>query len=58
MKTRYGAWINLPGISTKEVAQIREVRLDSNVVGVGSGKTKREAEQMAAKEALALFDVK
>ena len=30
MKTRYGAWINLPGISTKEVAQIREVRLDSN----------------------------
>lgn len=35
-----------------------EVRLDSNVVGVGSGKTKREAEQMAAKEALALFDVK
>ena len=35
-----------------------EVRLDTNVVGVGTGKTKREAEQMAAKEALALFDVK
>ena len=35
-----------------------EVRLNSNVVGKGSGKSKREAEQNAAKEALALFDVK
>ena len=35
-----------------------EVRLNSNVIGYGSGKTKREAEQMAAKEALTLFDVK
>ena len=35
-----------------------EVRLNSNVVGKGSGKNKREAEQNAAKEALALFDVK
>jgi len=35
-----------------------EVRLNSNVIGHGSGKTKREAEQMAAKEALTLFDVK
>ena len=35
-----------------------EVRLNSNVIGHGSGKTKREAEQMAAKEALVLFDVK
>ena len=35
-----------------------EVRLDSNTVGTGKGKTKREAEQAAAKEALALFDVK
>lgn len=35
-----------------------EVRLNSNVVGKGSGKSKREAEQAAAKEALALFDVK
>jgi ribonuclease-3 len=35
-----------------------EVRLNSNVIGVGSGRTKREAEQCAAKEALLLFDVK
>ena len=35
-----------------------EVRLNSNVVGKGTGKTKREAEQFAAKEALDLFGVK
>ena len=35
-----------------------DVRLNSNVIGHGAGKTKREAEQNAAKEALALFDVK
>lgn len=35
-----------------------EVRLSSNVIGKGTGKTKREAEQFAAKEALKLFDVK
>lgn len=35
-----------------------EVRLNSNVVGNGKGKTKREAEQLAAKEALILFGVK
>lgn len=35
-----------------------EVRLNSNVVGKGCGKTKRMAEQNAAKEALQLFDVK
>jgi len=35
-----------------------EVRLNSNVVGKGKGKTKREAEQHAAKEALVLFGVK
>ena len=35
-----------------------EAKLNSNVIGKGTGKTKREAEQMAAKEALALFDVK
>ena len=35
-----------------------EVRLNSNVVGKGTGKSKREAEQAAAKEALVLFDVK
>ncbi len=33
-------------------------KLNSNVIGRGVGKTKREAEQKAAKEALALFDVK
>lgn len=32
-----------------------EARLNSNIVGRGTGKTKREAEQNAAKEALALF---
>lgn len=35
-----------------------EVRLNSNVVGRGIGRTKREAEQMSAKEALRLFGVK
>lgn len=35
-----------------------EVRLNSNVIGKGTGKTKRMAEQNAAKEALVLFDVK
>ena len=33
-------------------------KLNSNIIGTGIGKTKREAEQHAAKEALALFDVK
>ena len=32
-----------------------EARLNSNVIGHGEGRTKREAEQMAAKEALVLF---
>lgn len=32
-----------------------EARLNSNVIGHGSGSTKREAEQFAAKEALILF---
>lgn len=32
-----------------------EARLNSNVIGRGSGKTKREAEQNAAKQALELF---
>lgn len=35
-----------------------EARLNSNVIGKGLGKTKREAEQNAAKEALDLFDVR
>lgn len=32
-----------------------EARLNSNIIGRGTGRTKREAEQNAAKEALALF---
>lgn len=32
-----------------------EARLNSNVIGTGEGKNKRAAEQMAAKQALALF---
>lgn len=32
-----------------------EARLNSNVIGRGEGKTKREAEQLAAHEALVLF---
>lgn len=32
-----------------------EARLNSNVIGTGSGKSKRAAEQMAAKQALELF---
>ena len=32
-----------------------EARMNSNIIGRGKGKTKREAEQNAAKEALALF---
>ena len=32
-----------------------EARLNSNVIGRGRGRTKREAEQNAAKEALTLF---
>lgn len=35
-----------------------EVRLNSNVIGRGVGKTKREAEQLAAKQACILFDIK
>ena len=34
-----------------------EARLNSNVIGRGKGRSKREAEQNAAKEALALFSV-
>ncbi len=30
MKIRYGAWVELPGTSTREVAQIREVKYDSH----------------------------
>lgn len=35
-----------------------EVKLNSNVIGHGKGKSKREAEQNAAREALDLFGVK
>jgi ribonuclease-3 len=34
-----------------------EARLNSNVIGRGQGRSKREAEQNAAREALALFNV-
>ena len=34
-----------------------EARLNSNVIGRGEGRSKREAEQNAAKEALELFSV-
>mgnify|MGYP000009441211 FL=1 len=45
------------GESGPDHAKIFEVeaRLNSNVIGKGKGKTKREAEQCAAKEALRLF---
>jgi ribonuclease-3 len=32
-----------------------EAKLNSNIIGRGTGRTKKEAEQQAAKEALALF---
>ncbi len=35
-----------------------EVHLNSNVIGKGEGKSKKNAEQMAAKEALALMGIK
>ncbi|MGM9679997.1 MAG: ribonuclease III [Eubacteriales bacterium] len=35
-----------------------EARLNNNIIGVGTGKSKREAEQNAAKEALTLFGEK
>jgi ribonuclease-3 len=34
-----------------------EVRLNSNVIGQGRGASKKDAEQMAAKEALSLMGV-
>ncbi len=35
-----------------------EVKINSNIVGKGSGSSKREAEQLAAKQACQLFDIK
>lgn len=49
--------VNETGPDHAKVFEV-EARLNSNVIGRGKGKTKREAEQNAAKEALALFDVK
>ena len=49
--------VNATGPDHAKVFEV-EARLNSNVVGKGYGKNKREAEQNAAKEALALFDVK
>ncbi len=37
---------------------IVEVKLNSNVIGTGTGKSKKQAEQMAAKEALRLMGIK
>lgn len=37
---------------------IVEVKLNSNVIGTGEGRSKKQAEQMAAKEALRLMGVK
>lgn len=37
---------------------IVEVRLNSNIIGTGEGRSKKQAEQMAAKEALGLMGVK
>ena len=37
---------------------IVEVKLNSNVIGTGEGKSKKQAEQMAAKEALRLMGIK
>ena len=34
-----------------------EARMNSNVIGKGHGRSKREAEQNAAREALKLFSV-
>jgi ribonuclease-3 len=34
-----------------------EARLNSNIIGRGEGRSKREAEQNAAREALKLFSV-
>ncbi|MBE6611563.1 MAG: ribonuclease III [Ruminococcaceae bacterium] len=47
----------LVGESGPDHAKIFEIeaRLNSNVIGHGRGKSKREAEQLAAKEALVLF---
>lgn len=49
--------VNEYGPDHKKTFEI-EAMLNSNIIGKGKGKTKREAEQNAAKEALALFDVK
>lgn len=37
---------------------IVEVKLNSNIIGTGTGKSKKQAEQMAAKEALRLMGIK
>ena len=34
-----------------------EVRLNSNVIGSGTGRSKKQAEQMAAKQALSLMGI-
>jgi ribonuclease-3 len=46
--------VNESGPAHKRFFEV-EARLNSNVIGHGSGYSKREAEQLAAKEALSLF---
>lgn len=48
------ALVGTSGPDHEKVFEV-EARLNSNIIGKGSGMTKREAEQNAAKEALALF---
>lgn len=48
------AMVGSSGPDHEKVFEV-EARLNSNIIGRGTGRTKREAEQNAAKEALALF---
>lgn len=48
------ALVGTSGPDHEKVFEV-EARLNSNIIGRGKGRTKREAEQYAAKEALALF---
>ena len=47
-------WWRNPALTTTKRFEV-EVRLNSNVIGHGVGKSKKDAEQMAAKEALELM---
>ena len=54
MDTLTYALVGTSGPDHEKVFEV-EARLNSNIIGRGKGRTKREAEQYAAKEALALF---